>query len=93
MHYTPDVYKIKLKLDTASDKNKDNDNGGDRVRNRDRGRDQFVIVATDGLWDFLEPQEAVDIVARVADSSHPEAVSEEGRKDYANIACHSLSAG
>jgi serine/threonine protein phosphatase PrpC len=27
--------------------------------------DKFIILATDGLWDFMEPQEAVDIVASV----------------------------
>ena len=30
-------------------------------------KDKFIILATDGLWDFLKPQEAVDIVANVPD--------------------------
>lgn len=30
-----------------------------------KNQDQFVIMATDGLWDFIEPQEAVDIVSRI----------------------------
>lgn len=29
----------------------------------DKGRDQFVILATDGLWDYLTDQDAVHIVA------------------------------
>ena len=37
-------------------------------------KDKFVILATDGLWDFMEPQEAVDIVARVCNSCSPDEV-------------------
>ena len=29
-------------------------------------RDRFLILATDGVWEFVQPQDAVDIVAEAA---------------------------
>lgn len=33
----------------------------------DKKKDKFVILATDGLWDFMDPQEAVDVVVSASD--------------------------
>lgn len=33
-------------------------------RRLDRARDRFIILATDGLWDMLTPEEAVAVVGQ-----------------------------
>lgn len=39
-------------------------------------QDDFVIAATDGLWDFLENKEAVDIVAKCVREGKPQEASQ-----------------
>lgn len=48
---------------------------GGKCRRHDNG-DQFIIAATDGLWDFLENKEAVEVVARCVREGKPQQASQ-----------------
>ena len=39
-------------------------------------KDQFMIMASDGVWEFISSQEAVEIVASCIDEGIPEACQE-----------------
>ena len=56
------------------------------VRVRDLGPDdRFVILATDGVWEFINNQEAVDLVASIGDPQRAAAVEVIRRRRHVEV--------